>query len=83
LSRSIPLLVEGELWRPIFEARAWHPALPASRMLMPETSMNENRFQARRKDKIWFSGKVFAVKPESIAQAMQYPAQQKFRSCVL
>jgi hypothetical protein len=52
-------------------------------MLMPETSMHENNLPAGRKDEVWFSGKVFAVQPEPKAKAVEHPAQQKFRGCVL
>jgi hypothetical protein len=52
-------------------------------MLMPEASMNENRFPAGRKDQVWLSRKVFAVQPESVAQPVEHPPQQKFRGCVL
>jgi hypothetical protein len=52
-------------------------------MLVPEASMNKDRFPAGRKNKIWLSGKAFAVQPKSVAQAVEHPAQQKFRGCVL
>jgi hypothetical protein len=60
-----------------------HPALSASGVLMPEASVDENHFPAGRKDQVWSSGEVFAVQPESVAQVVEHPAQQKFRGCIL
>jgi hypothetical protein len=44
-------------------------------VLVPKTAVNENHFVAGRKDKIGFTGQVFAVKPEAVPGAMKHPAQ--------
>jgi len=47
-------------------------------MSVPEASMNENRFPFARKDEVWLSGKVSAMQPISIAEAMQEAANSHF-----
>jgi len=52
-------------------------------MLVPEASVNKDHLPAGSKDKVWFSGEVFAVQSESVAQPVEHPAQQKLRCRIL
>jgi hypothetical protein len=58
----------GQVLVPSIRGGGWNPALPAGTMLVAEASVNQNCFPAGGKDKVRFSGRVFAVQPESVAQ---------------
>lgn len=49
---------------------------------MPETAMHENHYPAFRENDVGLSGKVLAVQPKPVAEAMKKTSDANFRSGV-
>jgi hypothetical protein len=77
LGSCVPLSIPGELRFPIFAPGAGHPPLPASWVLVPEASVNEDHLPAGRKYQVRFAWKVFAVESEAVADAVEQLAEKK------
>jgi hypothetical protein len=52
-------------------------------MAVPETSMDKDYFSAGRENQVWFSGKVFSVKPETVSEAVNQRPHFEFWRSVL
>lgn len=81
--KSIAFNVAKELWLPIIEARAGHPAPAAAGVHMPKTTMDKDYFRFLREDNIGTSGKVGAMKPIPEAAPVEKTSHQALGCCVL
>lgn len=71
-SACIALFRSSELWLPIILSRFGLGAVNAADVLVPKAAMDEYDLASRREDKVWPSGKLFAVKPEPVSQPVRY-----------
>ena len=67
------LPISCEFGRPEIES-GFRGTAESTAMGVPETSMDENRLLAARKDEIGLAGQILSVKTVTIAEAVQQPA---------
>jgi hypothetical protein len=83
LVTSVTFYVALKLGNPILASRARNSPLPATWVLVPETSMHKNYLQSSGKNEIRLAGQTSDVQPVSVTQAIYEPPDNHFRTRVL
>lgn len=80
--RSVPVNISFELRQPVIEAGLWKLPFGAT-VAMPKATVNENRLAISGQNDVGTTGKVFWMKAEAVAEAMQNLPDDEFRLGVL
>jgi hypothetical protein len=70
--------IRQQLRPPIFCVCLWIRAVNAASVLMPKTSMNENRDPVFGQNDVWFTGQIFSMQPISISELVQTSSHSEF-----
>lgn len=80
---NVSLSISFPLGEPIVHVAHWGDPPMAAFVQVPETTVNEDDFASRDKDKVWLPWKVLAMKRIAIAQGMCRLSDAHFRNSVL
>ena len=81
--RTVTLAILLEFRNPVLLSCIWYSSFCAALVLMPETSMDKDRFASARKHDIWTARKTVGVQTVAIAHTVQQRPHGHFRSSVL
>jgi hypothetical protein len=69
--RCVPLLISEELRLPVLNTRSWQSSGAASRMHVPEASVDKNCFGSLRKDDVGATRQIGSMQGEAISAPMK------------